>query len=1041
MAGLPDQAGQVFPVGDASTTLGRGLNCDVQLADQSISRLHAELLWEGDQLFLVHRSQVNRTLVNNVQITDRIALQGGEELQFADRVVLRLKIEHAEAKVEESAAPAAAKPVDEAPVGSVEEPFSPSAQPSFPSQPSQPSPPVEHPEPPAPRSASPKTPPSPPAAEPATPPATPAESSPEALPPPPLPSTPPTPPLAPPASEDVPEPTSTHLLRPVSISEPPPDPSSVNLAIIGAGPAGIAAGVQAAQRGITHTLYERSVLADTIVKYQKGKLVMAEPPQLPLQADLAMIFEEAVREQVIEWWSEAATNAGTNLVERTEILKIEGEKGAFQISTRGPEGAKTVEATHIILSIGVQGDLRKFGVPGDDQPWVTYQLDDPKAYEDKRVVVVGVGDAGIENAIALADNGNEVTIVNRRDEIDRAKPMNKSAIEAKIKSGEINYLTNASADRMDPDGAVFRTKDGGEVKVECDLIIGRLGATPPRSFLEATGISIPSEDKEAIPDVSDKYESNIPGIYMVGALVGYPLIKNCMNQGFEVVEHVLGQKVLPADEPVLAQKFREVGGTVSENLKKIQDTVPTLSPLTSVQIRQLVFESKVRVEPAGTIVYRRADFDNTFFSIIEGDVSLTYLDNSDLSIPEELRQERHAARSVGQFFGEDGLISGRRRGEMVTTTSRCILIETPRNTMTKLTRSVEDVKRVIDAAYVNSALVTLFPSLDGGARKRLAYRAETLMHRAGTEIFKEGDEPDGLHLVRRGTAEVFKRHEGVEEQIDSVRAGSTIGELAVLHPGRTRSATVRAGVDCETVRFPTDLILQYVESSREIREYLELKEQEFIIADARRQHGRGTMMWLQKAGGKEATDLLMIDETLCIRCDNCEKACAETHGGVSRLNREAGATYMTSAGSALHLPTACQHCENPKCMTDCPPDALNRDPNGEIWINDETCIGCGNCEAYCPYDVIKMAKVDNDPGPGLLMRLLFPRKATKEEAAKPAEGGAAMIKKAVKCDLCRELPAKKSGAPRAACVASCPTGAIVRIDPDKYVDEIYERQG
>ena len=77
-----------------------------------------------------------------------------------------------------------------------------------------------------------------------------------------------------------------------------------------------------------------------------------------------------------------------------------------------------------------------------------------------------------------------------------------------------------------------------------------------------------------------------------------------------------------------------------------------------------------------------------------------------------------------------------------------------------------------------------------------------------------------------------------------------------------------------------------------------------------------------------------------------------------------------------------------------------------------------------------------------MMRLLFPRRATKQApSALAEEGGAAAIKKAVKCDLCRDLPAKKSGAPRAACVASCPTGAIVRIDPGEYVDEIYERQG
>ena len=1001
MGGLPDQAGHVFEVGSSSTTLGRGLSCDIQLADQSISRLHAELVWEGDTLYLVHKSEVNRTQVGGREIEGRLALSGGEEIQLADRVVLRLKIESLRESPTPSVAPPAGgvEPVD----GTVE--VKDLAPPPILTDAAADSAGDEEID-----SA--------------------ADSAGEAV-------APTEEPYALAESE------ARHHDRPVSAEEPPPVLESLKLAIIGAGPAGIAASVRAAERGVAHTLFERSSLADTIVKYQKGKLVMAEPPQLPLQADLKMVFEEATREQVLQWWTSAVGEAGANLVEQTEILSISGEKGAFRIETRGPSGAETVEATHVVLAIGVQGDLRKFGVPGDDQPWVTYQLDDPAAHEDKRVVVVGVGDAGIENALALAENGNEVTIVNRRDEIDRAKPMNKAAIEAKIKTGEIQLLTNASADHFDRDGAVFRTKEGEDVKIACELVIGRLGAIPPRAFLEATGIAFPSEEKESIPDVSDRYESNVPGVYMVGALVGYPLIKNCMNQGFEVVEHLLGQTVKPADEPVLAQKFREVGGSVSENLRKIQDTIPTLAPLTSVQLRQLVFESTIRIESPGTVIYRRADFDNTFFSILEGEVELVYLAQADPMAPENSRMRHRAERSSGQFFGEDGLISGRRRSETVTTTTRCVLIETPRNSMTKLTRSVEDVKRVIDGAYVNSALALLFPSLDGNARKRLAYHSETLMHRAGSIIFSEGDEPDGLHLIRRGTANIYKRHEGVDEQINSLRAGSTLGEVAVLKAGRTRAATVRAGVDCETVRFPVALVHQFVEESRELRDYLERKEQEFIVADARHQYGRGTMMFLINKGGKEATDLLMIDETLCVRCDNCEKACAETHGGVSRLNREAGATYLTSAGSALHLPTACQHCENPKCMTDCPPDALHRDPNGEVWIDDETCIGCGNCEAYCPYDVIKMAKVDDNPGPGLLTRLLFPWRAVREsEAGSPvAEGGAAAIKKAVKCDLCRELPAKRSGAPRAACVASCPTGAIVRIDPAEYVDEIYERQG
>ena len=1006
MGGLPDQAGQVFQIGADRTTLGRGLNCDISLADPNISRLHAELVWEGDVLVLVHKSQVNRTIVDGTEVADRLALVGGEEIQFADRVVLRIKIEADSSR--DTDGPEQVRP-EKVEVAAPADPL--------PAQPSVARPAA------APQASS---------AEPVETPS--AASAPASV------EEPASDPESASSEEnDASEREARPIAKPVSEKGPPPDPASVQLAIIGGGPAGIAAAVRAAEHKIQHTLFDRSVLANTIVKYQKGKLVMAEPAGLPLQADMKVVFTEGVREQILEWWSDAMTGVGAKLVEGCEILGIEGEKGAFKISARDANGARTIDATHIVLAIGVQGDLRKFGVRGDDQPWVTYQLDDPQEHEDKRVIVVGVGDAGIENAIALAENGNEVTIVNRRDEIDRAKRMNRTAIEAKIKSGEINYLPNASVDRFESDCAIFRIKDGTETRVDCDLVIGRLGATPPRTFLESIGVEFPSADRESIPDVSESYESNVPGVYMVGALVGYPLIKNCLNQGFEVVEHILGEPVKPADEPVLAAKFSEVDGSVSEVLAQIQETVPTFGPLTSVQLRSLMFESKLRVAAAGEVIYRRADFDNSFFSILEGEVELAVLDNSDPTVPENLRPERKSRRGSGQFFGEEGLISGRRRGETVAATTRCVLVETPRNAMSKLTRSVEDVRKVIDGAYVNSALSALFPSLAAGKRKRLAYRAETLVHRKDDVIFAEGDEPDGLHLIRRGTVDIYKKHEGVEEQIDSIRAGSTIGEMAVTHAGRRRSATARASVDCETVRFPTDIILSYVESEREIREYLERREQEFIIADARRQHGKGTAIFVIKSGGKEATDLLMIDETLCIRCDNCEKACAETHGGVSRLNREAGATYMTSGGSALHLPTACQHCENPKCMTDCPPDALIRDPNGEVWINTETCIGCGNCETYCPYNVIKMAKIDNDPGPGLLMRLLFPKKAVKVEPDAP--DGAATVKKAVKCDLCRELPKKKRGAPRAACVASCPTGAIVRVDPVKYVDEIHARQG
>ena len=86
--------------------------------------------------------------------------------------------------------------------------------------------------------------------------------------------------------------------------------------------------------------------------------------------------------------------------------------------------------------------------------------------------------------------------------------------------------------KFEPEIVVLNTDDG-EIRLDVDLVIGRLGALPPRRFLESFGIEFPSDDKEAVPVVDDRFESNVPGIHLVGAIIGRPLIKACMNGGYE----------------------------------------------------------------------------------------------------------------------------------------------------------------------------------------------------------------------------------------------------------------------------------------------------------------------------------------------------------------------------------------------------------------------------------------------------------------------------------------------------------------------------
>src|SRR5215472_3034023 len=194
------------------------------------------------------------------------------------------------------------------------------------------------------------------------------------------------------------------------------------IAIIGSGPSGLSAAAHAAELGVPHVLLESEQHAsDTIYKYQKGKYVMAEPNVLPLRSPL--VFQAGTREQVLGAWDEGLKKHSVNLRFGAGVTAIEGKKGAFTIKTAD---GKSLQAEAVVLAIGLQGNL----------PIVQYQLDDPKEYEDETIIVVGAGDAAIENAVALAEQ-NRVIMINRNEEFARCKDGNLALILAAIRDGKL----------------------------------------------------------------------------------------------------------------------------------------------------------------------------------------------------------------------------------------------------------------------------------------------------------------------------------------------------------------------------------------------------------------------------------------------------------------------------------------------------------------------------------------------------------------------------------------------------------------------------
>lgn len=793
----------------------------------------------------------------------------------------------------------------------------------------------------------------------------------------------------------------------------------VRIAVIGSGPSGLSCAAHAAELGISHVLLEAEEHASyTIYRYQKGKHVMAEPSILPLRSPMTFVANK--REVVLGKWNEELDKYKVNIQFRAAVTAITGAQGAFEIKTAN--GA-SYRAEHIVLCIGLQGNIRKLGVPGEDLPLVQYQLDDPDAYSGETIVVVGAGDAGIENAIALAAN-NRVILINRSQEFVRVKQGNIDLILHAISEGklECRYSTSTiqiSAEETEGKPLCFQAQTAqGIENIACHRVIARLGAIPPRKLVESFGVQFPNANMDAVPQVSATYESNVPGLYIIGALAGYPLIKQAMNQGYEVVEYIQGNAVEPADEPLLRAKFKNFtrAKNVTDALALVQRNVPLFADMTTLQLREFMLDSEVLAPKNGAVIFRKDDYTNSVFSILEGEVAV--------EIPGPDGKMKNIVLRAGHFFGEMGLLSGRRRTSTITAGANCVLIETPRRAMLKLIASVESVRHKMDEVALRRAVRThIAPSVSEAELDQMVQGASIQRFAVDKILFKEGDEADGLHLIRRGSVTISNMIDGKEVVISYVSAGHYVGEMALLSDA-PRSATVRAAVNCETILLTAQAFKAVLRSNGKLRKEIEAQVLQRLAKNARRESAPTTsnmISFLVSQGLGEATDVLLIDESLCVRCDHCEKACADVHDGTSRLNREAGPTFAN-----IHVPTSCRHCENPYCMKDCPPDAIHRNPNGEVFI-ENTCIGCGNCQRNCPYDVIQMAQINPKRRPPSLLAWLITG-LTTEPGREKSYYNESLSKIAVKCDMCVDLPGG------AACVRACPTGAALRVSPEKFMN-------
>jgi thioredoxin reductase (NADPH) len=260
--------------------------------------------------------------------------------------------------------------------------------------------------------------------------------------------------------------------------------SIVDVAIIGSGPGGLSAALTCIQRGLSYVVLEKEqMIASTIARYPKGKLVMAEPYDTQNLSFLP-IFDSA-KEQLIPIWNE--------LLQRVQCKINQGE--SVESVTRAPDGAfeirstvNTYRAQRVVLSIGTRGKPRTLQVPGENLPKVYSLLEDPDDWRGRNVLVVGGGDSACEAALALADAGAKVMISYRGKGFNRAAPKNKQTIEQYAAEGRIKAKLGSQVVQFEPDSVAIALADNTQKRYPNDAAFVLIGADPPIQWLEKMGI-------------------------------------------------------------------------------------------------------------------------------------------------------------------------------------------------------------------------------------------------------------------------------------------------------------------------------------------------------------------------------------------------------------------------------------------------------------------------------------------------------------------------------------------------------------------------
>lgn len=290
--------------------------------------------------------------------------------------------------------------------------------------------------------------------------------------------------------------------------------------IVGAGPTGLACGIELQRRGLRPVLIEKGCVVNSLYNYPTNMVFFTTPELLEI-GDIPMtsLNEKPVRAEALKYYRRVAAHYKLDIRQYQRVERITGEDGAFLTHAVDANGCPhRYESKKVILATGYYDVPNMLNVPGEDLPKVIHYYKEPHPYYDCDVLVVGAKNSAVIAALELWWTGARVTMVHRGSDIHaNVKYWLKPNIENRIKNGEIPMHWNSTVREIRPQEVVLETPSG-PLTLKNDFVFAMTGYRPDIEFLEAQGIRLDPETQRPYTN-PETLESDRKGMYLAGVIV------------------------------------------------------------------------------------------------------------------------------------------------------------------------------------------------------------------------------------------------------------------------------------------------------------------------------------------------------------------------------------------------------------------------------------------------------------------------------------------------------------------------------------------